>query len=318
MSDRSDSHCEGAYSPVLNGSPSFYHAIAFCSALMIAVMSPLTVAGNLLVLLAIWRNQSLRSPSYFLLGVLSFEYFLSGLIFQPSYAVSAFTTARINQAPSMENYSVLFYAHLIFGGFGTYLTSVILLTVTLMAIERWLYMTRRSWVKLSRVCKLFYAFLLAPTPLVVFRSLQILTGSYCYAVNTAIICLLAFCFLTTTITYFQVLLIVRRHQQQIQANLTSQNNVRQPVINLVKYKKSISTIFFILLLFYLCYFPFVLIVILHLFTYKSLILIATYKVSVMLIFVSSMFNPCLYCWRIREIRDGVWLMVKKLFCRNGN
>lgn len=268
MSDTSDSHCQGANSSVLNGSPSFYHGIAFCSALMIAVMSPLTVAGNIFVLLAIWRNQSLRSPSFFLLGVLSFEYFLSGLIFQPSYVVSEFTTAGIKQAPSIENYSVLFYAHLIFGGFGTYLTSVILLTVTLIAIERWLYMTRRSWVKLNQVCKLFVAFLLAPTPLVVFRSLQILTGSYCYAVNTAIICLLPFCFITTTITYFQVLLIIRRHQQQIQANLTSQNNVRQPFINLAKYKKSVSTIFFILLLFYLCHFPFVLIVILHLFTYK--------------------------------------------------
>lgn len=313
----SDSYCEASNSPVSNASH-FFSRITFSSAVIVAVMSPLTVAGNVLVLLAIWRNQLLRSPSYFLLGMLSFAYFVSGLIFQPSYAAYELTTASINQAPSLENSSVLFYIRLSFGGFGNYLTTTTILTITLMAIERWLYMTRRSWVTLSRVSKLFVAFLFVPTPLIVFRSLQILTGSYCHVVNTVIICLLAFCFITTTITYFQVLLIIRRHQQQIQANLTSQGNISQPFINLAKYKKSVFTIFFILLLFYLSYFPFVLIVILLLFTDKSLVLIAAYKVSVMLIFVSSMLNPCLYCWRIREIRDGVWLMLKKLLCRNGN
>lgn len=222
----SDSYCEASNSPVLNASH-FFSCITFSSAVLVAVMSPLTVAGNVFVL-AIWKNQSLRSPSFFLLGILSFAYFVSGLIVQPLYAAYEIATASIDREPSLENSSVLFYIRLIFGGFGNYLTTITILTITLIAIERWLYMTRPSWVTLSRVSKLFVAFLFVPTPLIVFRSLQMLSGSFCNVVNLVIICMLIFCFITTTITYLQVLLIIRRHQQQIQANLTSQSNTRQP------------------------------------------------------------------------------------------
>ena len=311
------SYCETSNFPVANASDLNY-GITVGSAVIMAVTSPITVLGNALVLLAIWRNQSLRSPSYFLLGMLSFEYFLSGLIFQPSYAVKELAMALKKQQPyaSSKSSSVWFYIHLIFGGIGAFLMVTTVLTVTLMALERWMYMTRRRWINSSRMSKLFVALLIQPLSVIVFRSLQIVTGSFCYEVNTLVICQLLFCFTTTTLTYFQVLLIIRRHRRQIQGNVTSQNSFRQPSVNLAKYRKSVFTIFYILILFYLCYFPFAVIVTVLLFADVSAVLMTAYKVSVMLLIVSSMLNPCLYCWRIREIRNGVLMLLKKMRCKN--
>ena len=135
--------------------------------------------------------------------------------------------------------------------------------------------------------------------------------------NTVIICLLVFCFLTTTLTYLQVFRIIRRHQQQVQANGTLQS-VRQPSINMAKYKKSVVTVLLILALFYLCYLPFVLNVILLTLWEKSLELITAFKVSTLLTFVSAMLNPCLYCWRIREIRNEVRQLSRKIFYKNSS
>ena len=48
---------------------------------MTSLLVPITVAGNALILAAIWRNPSLRTPSYVLLAGLAFTELLS----QPSY-----------------------------------------------------------------------------------------------------------------------------------------------------------------------------------------------------------------------------------------
>ena len=310
-----NTHCDTRVALFWNTSANYYSFVTFTTSVVIAAMSPVTVAGNLLVALAIRRNESHRSPSYRLLGVLSLEYFILGLIFQPLYAAKEIVS--VLRQSFLTKKSFLFYNHLIFGGFGTYIIAVTILTITYMAIERWLYMTRRSWMDSGRVGRLFVLILFLPIPLIVYRTLHILTGTYCQITNTVIICLLVFCFLTTTLTYLQVFRIIRRHQQQVQANGTLQS-VRQPSINMAKYKKSVVTVLLILALFYLCYLPFVLNVILLTLWEKSLELITAFKVSTLLTFVSAMLNPCLYCWRIREIRNGVRQLSRKIFCKNSS
>ena len=178
-------------------------------------------------------------------------------------------------------------------------------------------MTRRRWVNSSRVLKLFVASLFQPIPLVVFRTLYILTGTYCQVTNVAMIGLLMFCFFTTSLTYLQVYRVIRQHQQQVQASVTSQSCRRKPFINMTKYKTSVFTLLLILALFYLSYLPFGVIVILHLSRKTSSVaLIAAFKVSVALMFASSALTPCLYCWRIREIRVGVRQLLCKVLCKD--
>ena len=287
--------------------------VAVISSIIVASMSPVTVTGNLLVVLAIWRNESLRSSTYFLVGALSLEYFVSGVLFQPSYSIKELAMAL---RPSLIKTSVFYYLHLTLGGLGIYTTALTTLTTTLMAIERCLYMTRRRWANSSRVFKLFLVILLLPIPLNVFRTLQILTGSHCLVSQMAIISLVTLCFVVTSLTYLQVYRSIRHHQQQIQASATSTCTPRGPFINMAKYKKSVFTILLILASFYLSYLPFIVNVFLLLFFGQSPRLIAAYKVSVVLMFTLSAITPILYCWRIRQIREGVRQLLYKLLCRD--
>jgi len=62
-------------------------------------------------------------------------------------------------------------------------------------------------------------FWLIPVPVVVFRALETINpGSFGRGLHITITAMMLFCFLTTLIAYFNVLRIIRSHQQQVQAN----------------------------------------------------------------------------------------------------
>jgi len=63
-----------------------------------ALLAPLAVAGNAFILAPIWRNPSLRTPSYVLLAGLAVTDFFTGLISQPFFIftqVAAITGNKI-------------------------------------------------------------------------------------------------------------------------------------------------------------------------------------------------------------------------------
>ena len=64
------------------------YAMTLSAAIFVALLSPVALAGNVLVLAAIWRNPSLRTPSYLLLPGLAFTDFSTGLITQPVYVAA--------------------------------------------------------------------------------------------------------------------------------------------------------------------------------------------------------------------------------------
>jgi len=58
---------------VTKSSPA-YHQTLFAACVVSALLAPLTVAANALILAAIWKNSSLRTPSYVLLDRWSGSY----------------------------------------------------------------------------------------------------------------------------------------------------------------------------------------------------------------------------------------------------
>ena len=64
---------------------SLFLPLTWSASIAIAILSPVAVVGNALVLAAIWRNPSLRTPSYILLAGLAFTDLSTGLIAQPFY-----------------------------------------------------------------------------------------------------------------------------------------------------------------------------------------------------------------------------------------
>ena len=280
--------------------------------ILIAALVPVAVVANGLVLAAIWRKPSFRTPSYFLLAGLAFTDFCTGLISQPLWTASKLSRYLAPDQFNISDKSKLpkFYSitRSIGDGCAKYFYQVTVLLITVMSIERWLHMTRRSVLTVRRVSFIVVMLSLLMLPLLLFP--------YGRGSNFIIILLVPCCVIVTSIAYFKVFRIIRRHQLQIQANAMSQNHV-QPVINFVKYKKSVVTILIILVVFYITYLPVIITIsLLWVVLQNPILQELILHVSILLGYLSSSLNPLIFMWRMKDIRDEIIKLLKGTFCRS--
>ena len=287
--------------------PAYDEAILSFS-IVIALLSPIAVTGNALIVVVIWSNRTLRTPFYMLLCGLALTDLFAGLITHPFYV--AFQLICSEGPQEIEDHrTFLVLARVITGGFGSYLIYETVLILTWMSIERWLHMSRRFLFIQRRAPFIVAGIILAPIPFSVFRALNILTGSYGH-ILTVSFALLLLCLIAISTSYFKVFRIIRCHQQQVQARETPQIS-GQPAINLAKYKKSVFSILYIVLLFYISYSPFIV----FFGIYRSLrghsVVELIYVMSLASVFLSSSLNPLIYLWRMNDIRNGVKQLIWK-------
>ena len=250
---------------------------SFATSTFIAVLSPVTVAGNALILTAIWKDTFVRTSFHIFLSGLAFTDLCTGLISQPFY-VAPTLMCWVN--PKVETERTLLITILAIGkSSSVYSISFTVLLITLMSVERWMHMSRRSLVTTRR------GFL-------------------------TVVSLLLSCYLTTSFAYFKVYRIIRHHQLQVQANEASRNSGRQ-AIDLARFRKSVASMSYIIVLLSFCFIPYVLISAVKLNLGDSLGMNLAHNFSIVLVFLSSTLNPGLYLWRMNDIRNGV----KQLFCR---
>ena len=277
---------------------------------IIAVLSPLAVAGNTLILAAMWKKKFQRTPFHILLSGLAFTDLCTGLMAQPFIAVNAFVYSA-NPGVVRDNPVLALTLRAIGEVSATYFIAITILLITLMSIERWLHMSRRSLVTSRRGCFTVVILSLLPVPLVVLRVLDIVNRGDGHEINTATITIMLLCYIVTSFAYFKVYRIIRHQQQRVHSNETSQNFGRQAVY-LAKYKKSVASMLYILLLFSLCFIPYIVSAGLYVSVGHSPELYAFGILSLLLLFMSSSLNPGLYFWRMNDIRNGV----KRLFYRD--
>ena len=121
-----------------------------------------------------------------------------------------------------------------------------------MSTERWLYMSRRSFITSRRRYFALILVLFLPIPTVVIRGLLHQNFRYekIFEINTT--SQISFCYIIISFAYYKVFKIIRHHQQQIKASEVSSQRFGQNAINHENYKRSVATMTFILLLFSLC------------------------------------------------------------------
>ena len=287
------------------------YAKTFSTSIIIAVFSPVALMGNALILAAIWKKTFQRTPFHVLLSGLAVTDLCTGLIAQPFNVVSSFLflTSDCNNIGSRK--LLIMKIGAVDNATATYFITTTGLIITLMAVERWLHMSRRSLVTSRRGCFIVVVILLFPIPLAVFRSLITAKGNSANEINIALISVALFCFLTTFVAYFNVFRIIHLHRQQVQASAPSGNRFGGPGINLAKYKKSVDTILYILALFFFCFVPYTVAMGIHVSVRneKSRELSVAVHVTTIFLFLSSSLNPGLYIWRMNDLRNGV----KQLF-----
>ena len=287
----------------------FSYEVAFSTSIAFAVLSPVAVTGNVLILVVIWKRTFVRTPFHILLSGLALTDLCTGLIAQPFFAAAYFTYFA-TQGTDCHKLKLALTMRTIGAGSALYFIGCTILLLTLVSIERWLHMSRRSLVT-SRGGQYFTVglLLLTPIPTVVFRILGTKSQTYGNIMSIAIVTITLLCYLTTLFAYFKIYRIIRHHQQLVLANESSQNFGRQ-AINLAKYKKSIATIIYILLLFSFCFLPYVVSSGLYVSLRFNSEIFVVDRVTMVVLFLYPTLNPGLYFWRMNDIRHGL----RQLFC----
>ena len=301
-------------SPLENNSTAFPIVLSFT--VLLALFSPIAVIGNALVCAAIWRNSSFRTPSYILLAGLAFTDVCNGLFVQPFYVANGLIyltdTRQIKLSEKMTWPAAYITTKAISNGFGASCFQVTMLLMTFLSIERWLHMTRRSFITVHRTKMTLIVLLLIPIPL----AWTLVEEPLSYLFVVAFISISVVCLSLTSVAYFKVFRTVRRHQQQIQAN-ELQQNFAQPAINFEKYKKSVFKILYILAAFYICFLPIAIATALALVRPINELISLSLTIATILVYLYPLLNPLLYLWRMKDIRNEARQLVKRIF-RQGN
>ncbi|KAL9969637.1 hypothetical protein ACROYT_G021874 [Oculina patagonica] len=209
--------------------------------------TPMTVVGNALIMATIWKNPSLRTPSYVLLAGLAFTDFCTGLLSQPFFVI-------YQLAGLTGNIELFCIATVVTQSVAFYFSPLTAFVMTIIAVERWLHMSRRSPLTVRRVVILYITFVIFPIPFVacyIYNRYNTNQTNYSVLRVVIVIFLLvaALCFILNVFAYFKVFRIIRHHQSQVQTN--------QNTIDVKKYQKSVFTILYILAIFLMSYVPYV-------------------------------------------------------------
>lgn len=262
------------------------------------------IVGNVLVIMAIWRTQLKRSPSNILLSTLAFADLQVGLIVQTTFVCHKM--AEIFRAAELSCYAR--FVNIVFG-YST--TAVSLLTLTAIAIERFLALHLHLRYKevitkrriLTAACS-FWVIGLATT------SLYFIQRSVFGAI---VISSELFSIVITSVAYIKIYKIVRRHAREIQSQrlVSVDPNAPQLELNMKKYQRSTFTMVIVFMLSFVCYVPYSGVMVAKLkygFTADVKVAIDIFSTVVC---INSSLNPLIYCWRMKEVRQAVWAVVKR-------
>ena len=255
---------------------------------------------NFVLLMALWRTPSLQHPpsNVLLVGLVVSDLGV-GLTACPVYVV--YNIAKylgLQHTYCRATLATIYTGHLF--------SSASLFTMTAMSMDMFLslhlHLRYSEVVTTKRLTWLVCSIWLFST-----------TGSAFYVpfwadlrIFTA--CVVPLCLAITTLMYYCLFRIVRRHQRQIHAQTTQVQEITSGDsnrINIAHQKKSLTTRFFVYCLFIICYLPCSVTALLLWTTPSSITKQTLYEVAIVLIHLNSSLNPFVYCWRSRAIRAAV-------------
>ena len=110
--------------------------------------------------------------------------------------------------------------------------------------------------------------------------------------------------LLTVVVYIRIYLVARRHENQIQSLQVQVEQIGE-MANFANLVKSAVGIFYVYLVFLVCYLPYWICITAVRISGPSITFKRFYLFSVTLVFVNSSLNPVIYCWKMRHIRHAI-------------
>ena len=279
------------------------HASNLITATINAVCSPFAVVANFLVVLVIARKVAPHTPSNVLLASLAFSDLMVGMVVQPCYVVFRLYENISNLVPPCLLRIV--YSESFWVCYG-----VSFLTLSAISIERYialhLHLRYKGLVTTQRVlivAMIIWVLDIALTFMEWIALSKLLRN--CHAA------LLLFCLLVTFATHLKILLILRRHQRQINS-INRRPSKRKTFQRQTRLAVSVA---YIVVIYVTCNIP-VLFVMVYNFAGGHFNNLNVFSWTETIAFLNSSINPVIFCWRNRGIRRAVLNILAKMICLN--
>ena len=262
--------------------------------------------GNFLILVALRKVTCLHPHSKLLFRCLACTDLLIGLITQPIYIASRI----LFRSPCYRFFAV----HMLLDTTSTVFGGISMFTVTAISVDRllalMLELRYRIIVTLKRVRVLVIVFWLASTAsaMMFFYDRAVAIGI------TSMALILTTC--GSIFSYTKLYVTMRRQRHKVQ-NYSSRRKPdgREFALNMVRFRKTVSSAFCVQMALLLCYIPYAITV--SIFAVSETVtpsLDLTWHLTLSLLYFNSTLNPFLYCWKIREVRQAVKGTIRKLKC----
>ena len=284
--------------------------LPFC---LINILLSITASlGNFLILIALRKVSatSLHPPTKLLFQCLAVSDLGVGLISQPLFSLlflkCYFYEKMTWNVPYIANWS----SSIIFCG-------VSMSTSTALSVDRllalFLGLRYRRAVTLYRIRAIICLFWF----IAVSCTIMMFYGSY-HLFLTTITTVIVLSLIISVVSYSKIFLRLRKHQLSVQGNAHDRqpNGGRIP-LNIALYKKTVVSLAMIQVALFVCYVP----SIISLITIRpsdhdnshSTTLIIIREAATTIFYLNSSLNPFLYFWRMKELRQVVKAIIKRVF-----
>ena len=245
---------------------------------------------------AIAKTQDLHSPSFILLGCLATSDLLVGLLCQPIFVACKITEVT-------KNFKMYCTLKMLLNTLAWIAIGSSCLTLAAVFVDRVLCLTLHlkynATVTVSRIFKM-------TSVLWIFFIIFVLAKFWVSSAwNFIAIAVSVLIFLVIAISTLKIFQIARRHERQITVQALALSHLQTNTLNAFKCKKSTVTILYIFGLLLLFCLPYFIVSIIDIFFEYTTKVNISYSYALTAVFMNSLINPFVYCWRLKEIRQSV-------------
>jgi len=277
--------------------------VLIINAVLDGLLSVPIIVCNLVILMAIWKTSSLRTPSNLLICALASTDCCVGLL-QPLYVT--ILCSYIKEIMPISTKCILLKINKCLA---TLFAQMSFLVFTAISIDKLVMLGYSLSYKTTVTNRRVYLVLVLL--LVVSVVLTFLNLSHLESFGVIVVLLDFICITISLLSYVKTYRTVIRHQREIHSQTraaASELDKNKKLLNLGRFKKRTQSMMVLYSAFLLSYFPFLLIVILIGSTGDRWDLTSAMLCAITVVFLNSLLNPLLICWTLRDIRNAVLSM----------
>ena len=275
----------------------YLHSLFVANSIFNVILCYSTAILNCLAIHAVKKTASLSRPLKTLLLSLAISDLGIGLLSQPFFVVLL--------SKSLQNVNLGCTAYTVFTFVIIFFTSASLFGVMAISLDRYmavhLHLRYQELVTQTRVITgVILLWILSAILSFIFLWIDPNMFALTFAIAATV------CLVVTSLLYFKIYIVVRRHNFEIQKNQIHQerNNSHNDETSFAR-KYAVGT-FYVYAVFLLCYLP-------HAFSLLAIvigiephiIMKGLYNFSLTITFLNSTLNPVVYCWKMRHIRHAI-------------